>query len=145
MFSQESNRACANGLRNQLVLLDMMEKDLVPGEEFKPKDTILETLAETEHLRWNAWHLMRGIRPWPLEDITDEDLQRLRKKSNDIANRLRNASIVDYAMLPKVDERLGHGLNHFQDNDRNLIKNMGMILCDDEPFVGENPLKKPKQ
>ena len=140
MFTQESNRACADGLNNLLRLMNN-GKDLEPETDtaalldrtqtIRKAGDIQETLAETEHLRWNAFHLMRGIRPWPLWAIPESGAHNGKgeRKAKDIESRLRHAAITDYSVLPEVDKRFGKG--DLQGNDKNLIEKMETILCDD--------------
>lgn len=128
MFERESNRSCASGLGNLLRLAGMEEKDfsaeawacLIDGP-------LLETLAGTEHLRWCAFHLMRGIRAWPLAEITDDDVERLHKP-NDIKARLRHAALVDYKDLPAVDRRFGRDGDCLLQNNRMVVLNIGKVL-----------------
>ena len=143
MFTQESNRACADGLYNLLRLMNNGRefdrrkemKALLDRTRFlrdkNDKDNKLEILAETEHLRWNAFHLMRGIRPWPLWAIPESGAHNGKgeRKAKDIEARLRHAAITDYSVLPEVDKRFGKG--DLQGNDKNLIEKMETILCDD--------------
>lgn len=142
MFSQESNRASADGLYNLLRLMnngkDFDRKKalgslLAKTRELRENKVILETLSETEHLRWNAFHLMRGIRPWPLGELPLSDARngKGKRKPNDIDSRLRHGAITDYSLLPEVDKRFGRGPDILQDNDRKLIGKMETILCDD--------------
>jgi len=133
MFDQESNRSTADRLRSQLTLLGMTESALDPRGGFDPGKDRMEVLAATGHLHWNAFQLTHGIRPWPRADITDDDVRRLHRRANDIEEHLRHAAIVAYAELPDIDRRLDNDPNHFQDNERNFIRKMGMVLCDEEP------------
>ena len=145
MFTQESNRACADGLNNLLRLMN-------DGKVFDPEtdtkvlldrtkdlrrrpdgDPLLETLAETEHLRWNAFNLMHGIRPWPLSEIPETGARNGKEegKPNDIDSRLRHGGIADYSVLPEVDKRFDRKPNILQNNDRILIRKMETILLDE--------------
>ncbi len=111
-FNQESSLASAAGQRNLLNLLGFeLKTDGLSDEggklvSFKEVADALcknvELLAEMEHLRWNAFHLLRGIncwnlrRPIPLHRVTVI-------KANQIEIFKRHASICDFASLPGID------------------------------------------
>ena len=122
MFYQESSRSTADGYHNQLTLLGLTEDKLDPTTEFEPEDAQMEALAETGHLHWNAFQLMHGIRPWPLEG-------KVNHKANDIKDHLRHATIVDYDKLPEVGELVEQEDKDFQENERELVRNIGKVLC----------------
>ena len=132
-FDQLSSRAAAEGQRNLLLLrkLDYQESvdvDLfrevsygdvdapMADESFKSKDSVLRTLSIDEHLRWNAFHLMMGYRPWNIldrESDQDPDARndipepRPKKiKANQLATIGKHADIVDFDRLPDVDIQL---------------------------------------
>ena len=129
-FNQLSSRAAAEGQRNLLLLrgLDYRENvesegrggspEVVPPEEvdapltddsFNEKQSVLKTLAINEHLRWNAFHLMMGFRPWNVigrEDDARGDIpeQLLKEnKANQLATIGKHADIIEFEKLPEVD------------------------------------------
>ena len=143
--SSVSSIASAKGFRNIILLLtdlstaeaarfvpapdDARWKSLetIPktddGAKSAPKElwTLLETVAETEHLRWNAFHFMRGVRTWPIEEVTDAEAGTHRAK--DIKNRARHAALVPYIELPAVNRRFGlEGEKTMEYNDRKIIE-----------------------
>ncbi len=63
-FDRESSRASAMGFKNLLRLsgCQPLQKD---------DKTIFATLCEAEHLRWMAFHYVRGIRTWDPEKDTE--------------------------------------------------------------------------
>lgn len=114
-FAKESSRAAYMSLQNLRKLCDAR----YCGEN-------LEVLAETEHLRWMAFLMMRGICPWrPSRD----DIERLRESGekvspNAIDTLYAHAALVEYAELPQVDRLFG--LAHpLQENDRNFVRALG--------------------
>ena len=130
-FDQLSSRAAAEGQRNILLLLgldycrqgkavdptavqdEIKEKITALGDENSP---VLRTLAINEHLRWNAFHLMMGYRPWNVLDRkegqdpdarTDLPLPWPQKiKANQLATIGKHADIVPFDKLPDVDMKL---------------------------------------
>ncbi len=128
-FDQLSSRAAAEGQRNILLLLGLDYG--TPGKADGTQDAIreklaalkatggplLETLATNEHLRWNAFHLMMGYRPWNVLDRkdgqdpdarTDLPVQKRqgRIKANQLATIGKHADIVPFDKLPDVDMKL---------------------------------------
>ena len=123
-FDQLSSRAAAEGQRNILLLLGLdYGTRKVPADTqdeiqrrlsaLKEKDSpILKTLAVNEHLRWNAFHLMMGYRPWIILDRSDDarndipEDQRKKIRANQLATIGKHADIVPFDQLPKVDMKL---------------------------------------
>lgn len=123
-FNRKSNIASAKGFRNIILL----QEDCTVSEADKRKPAevsgkLLETLAETEHLRWNAFHFMQGIRTWypKKADLSPNS------RPNDILNHERHAALVDYDRLPDVDELFGKDRENLKNFDRNIIKNIRSI------------------
>ena len=65
IFEQDSNRAVASHLSNMEKLAGSSEAltQMVQNRE------TMELLAEIEHKRWNAFHYMRCIGCWPIEEV----------------------------------------------------------------------------
>ena len=90
-------------------------------EDVKENSKLLDVYAETEHLRWNAFHFVRGIHKWDISNIEGKI-----SKANDIKYRLRHAALVDFNQLPLIDEKIEQKekdgkKSNLQDNDRNII------------------------
>ncbi len=105
-FNQESSRASAYGQRNILKLLGFELTshigEAVSAEEISRHiEKRLLVLAENEHMRWNAFHLLRGIHPWDLSNPPLETVPK--KKCNQIDYCNRHAAIVDFSKLPEID------------------------------------------
>ncbi len=134
MPTRESNRSAASGVRN-LLLLAGVSVDEFPAAnwaEFIAVNNRKETLAVDEHLRWNAFQLMRGIRKWPLEEMTTEAMAENSYRANACQRRRRHAAVTDFDKLPAVAVRLGMPENTLQDYDRKTIANIAKI------FGGQN-------
>ena len=69
-FNRESSRASAMGMKN-LLRLSAVEKTILSEEEWKSmlkgNSNLLKNLCDAEHLRWIAFHYVRGIRAWDPE------------------------------------------------------------------------------
>ncbi len=132
-FDQLSSRAAAEGQRNLLLLRNLDYLANVEGclfrkmsfddvdapmtnESFARKDSVLRTLSVDEHLRWNAFHLMMGYRPWHILDRRPDqdpdarnDIPEPRQKkikANQLATIGKHADIVEFDALPDVDIQL---------------------------------------
>ena len=91
--------------------------DLVNGDSVEKK-LLLRTLAINEHLRWNAFHLMLGYRPWnildrsddPLHDLPEEirkkQIEQKKVKANQLGTIGRHADIIEFERLPDVDMKI---------------------------------------
>ena len=79
---------------------------------------------ECEHLRWNAFLFMRGVRKWDISGV--EKI----KKANDIAAHNRHAALVPFAELPDIDKK-SIAESNLQENDK---KNIQLII----PVFGRN-------
>ena len=142
VFNQMSSRASAEGHRNLLALLgyeavsagDLRPEAELPGALFEGKSALVENLAETEHLRWCAFHVTRGFRCWDVlgSGLNVLDVDEIRKqnreglvRANQLAYAGRHADLVPYNRLPDVDLKLARL------NDEACAKKR-------EDFIGEN-------
>jgi hypothetical protein len=112
-FDRESSRASFFGLRKLLRLMgyEVDEQSMVMQYgRSELTDEKLETLAETEHMRWMAFHFVRGVKVWNPEaaplpaknpDGTQPEVKANRRKDINA-----HAALVGFAELPKVDDWL---------------------------------------
>ena len=162
-FDKESSRAAVAGMRRLVRLLgfdadetasatgsarsaglDGFERELRQAE-YDP--TKMRRLAQTEHLRWNAFHLMRSIRPWMPEGVdlataavrlhsARPDPKEQIVKENDRRAHARHAALVRFGDLPKVADRFrsanaaaGHVYETMVDRtDENFVRDLPEIL-----------------
>lgn len=113
-FSKESSRAAYMSLQNLKSLCDA---------RFRLAN--METLAESEHLRWMAFLLVRGIRPWrpSRDDVTRMKESGKPASPNAIDTLCAHAALVEYAELPAVDRLFGLK-RPLQENDRNFVREL---------------------
>ena len=158
-FDQLSSRAAAEGQRNLLLLrgldyrvnvrrlfTEITYADVdapMTDDSFKDKDSLLRTLSIDEHLRWNAFHIMMGYRPWY---VLDEDRKRVglsgavrddipeprpkKIKANQLATIGKHADIVPFDALPDVDMRL---------KEWNAGKTLAELKMERKDFEGLTP------
>ena len=150
LFDQLSSRASAEGQRNLLRLLgwecvrNHSGRRIVPNDEVdrvvRDEKGVLLTLAKTEHLRWNAFHLMMGYRPWDVFKDGDarHDLPSMPEKfrANQLAVIGKHADIVPFDELPRVDKRiaewngdLGHVVDDFVGLKDGSSQAWDMVFC----------------
>jgi hypothetical protein len=145
-FLQESNRATADFIPAMLKLAKREDKDTIDKNTLTENDSLAEVLAQTEHLRWIAFHAAMGYLPVELEEIyrrfekytgernSREHLDYCRRDSK---ARL-HACLVPWDELDKVSEvykELAHRVGiskeqkrDFKENDRDIIKNIPLFL-----------------
>lgn len=131
-FDQLSSRASAEGQRNMLMLLGwsyrakgrsaaggkagdvgtrVLSAEDIAGRLREGSD-LLRTLAIDEHLRWNAFHIMMGYRPWNVLDMSHDARNDMpvpwpsRFKANQLRAIGKHADIVPFEKLPDVDMQL---------------------------------------
>jgi hypothetical protein len=142
-FKQESNRASADFIPAMLKLASI-ERDKVPeeGPLVKDNDPLAEILAQTEHLRWNAFHAAMGYRPISIKEMNrrfdeyqgDGD-DRLEFARRDSKARLQ-VCLVHWDELDKVSEAYRElerrdgkkPKKDFKENDHDIIRNIPTIL-----------------
>jgi hypothetical protein len=124
MFEREKARSCASGMNNLLLLTGMDETtfDPVKWNALISDEKLLNALAETEHMRWCAFLMMRGIRKWPLSEVGVDA-----RKPNDIKH-MRHAALTDFRNLPDVDRRFNRDPDYLQNNNRKLVQSVPDVI-----------------
>ena len=99
-FNRESSRASFFFQRNLLRLMGYaVEKTSTDVCSFSDdRIRFLSTLAQVEHLRWTAWHLVRSIRQLP------EDLKGKFIAANQIESRNAHGDLIDFWVLPQEEQ-----------------------------------------
>jgi len=145
-FLQESNRATADFIPAMLKLAKLNEKDAINKKALTDDIFLSEILAQTEHLRWMAFHAAMGYLP-----ISPEEMRKRFKKytgeinsgeclnfsRRDLKSRL-HACLAPWYKLDKVSEvykELAHRAGNskerkrdFKENDRKIIKDIPEFL-----------------
>jgi hypothetical protein len=100
-FEQESNRATADFIPAMLELADLT-RDKVPqeGPLVKNKDTLVNVLAQTEHLRWNAFHAAMGWNSIGIEEMR----QRFNSTSSKEPTARLHVCLVSWDKLDEISE-----------------------------------------
>ena len=101
-FNRESSRASFFFQRNMLRLLGYrMDESMSDTTEFNPADVAshLDILARIEHLRWMAWHFVRGIKPF------SNDMVGMYPKANQIETRNAHGDLIDFDKLPNPEKK----------------------------------------
>lgn len=87
--------------------------ELMEDELERLRNAVVERddeIAEDEHLRWMAFHFVRGVNCWnlnrhPINKVKDQ-YRGLKIKANQTDVFNAHAALVDFAELPKVDREL---------------------------------------
>jgi len=142
-FFQESNRASADFIPTMLKLAGCNEKEAMEKKTLTDDKSLAEILAQTEHLRWNAFHAAMGYRPISIKEMNrrfneckDKDAGiRLDFARRDSKARLQ-VCLVSWDELGKINEayweleRLAdrEPERNFKENDRSIIRNIPKFL-----------------
>jgi hypothetical protein len=125
-FEQESNRAVADFIPAMLKLAGI-KRDEVPkeGPLVRNNATLAEVLAQTEHLRWNAFHVAMGWKPVSMEEMRQSfDYT----GSKEPTARL-HVCLVSWDKLDKISEEYKED---FKKYDREIIENIPLFLREAE-------------
>jgi len=140
-FLQESNRASADFIPAMLKLANLNEKDAIDKKTLANDNSLVEILAQTEHLRWNAFHAAMGYSPITIEEMNRRfkeysgEGKRLDYARRDTKARLQ-VCLVSWDELDKISEafreleRLAgkEPKRDFKENDRDVIRDIPEIL-----------------
>ena len=121
-FGQESNRATADFISTMLKLSGI-KRDEVPeeGPLVKNKDSLVEILAQTEHLRWNAFHVAMGWKPVSIEEMR----QRFNTTSTRVPTARLHVCLVSWDKLDEISEAYKED---FKKYDQEIIENIPLFL-----------------
>jgi hypothetical protein len=144
-FSQESNRASADFIPAMLKLANCNEKDAAEKDNLTEDGTNAEILAQTEHLRWMAFHAAMGYSPINIEHMRQRfNRVSICNESNPLTYCRKDATARLHVCLAPWDEldkismvyselarRSGNSEEEkrdFKENDRDVIKNIPKFL-----------------
>jgi hypothetical protein len=143
---QESNRASADFIPAMLALAGLSGEAAGKQQTLANEPDLAETLAKTEHLRWNAFHAAMGFRPMGLEEMrrrfekydgernTRDHLDFCRRDSKE---RLQvclatwdelDAITGAYRELARKADNAKEQTRDFKDNDRYIIESIPKFL-----------------
>jgi len=145
-ISQESNRASADFIPAILNLAQINENEVIEKNSLTNDDSLAEVLAQTEHLRWIAFHVAMGYRPLSEEEMNKRfekytgvknSEARLGFCRKDATSRL-HVCLATWDELDKIKEayqKLAYRTDSikeqnrdFKDNDREIIMNIPKFL-----------------
>ncbi|MDR1148445.1 MAG: hypothetical protein LBK66_07420 [Spirochaetaceae bacterium] len=143
---QESNRASADFIPAMLRLAGLSGETARKQQALTNDPDLAETLAKTEHLRWNAFHAAMGFRPISIEEMrqrfekydgeknTRAHLDFCRRDSKErlqvclvIWDELDEITQVYRELARKVDN-VDEMNRDFKKNDRSIIKSIPNFL-----------------
>lgn len=109
-------------------------------QSWDPQGELLENLAKTEHLRWNAFHYAMGFRPMTEEELTARIGQYQAEKRRDPQTKFRitrdmdrrcHACIIPWEELDDYSARenaITGGSRDYKENDRVNVRSVANIL-----------------
>ncbi|MCL2510432.1 MAG: hypothetical protein FWF09_00085 [Bacteroidales bacterium] len=125
LFNKDSSRAVGTNIEN---LRKIAGKDVAALNEAE-----LNIIAENEHLRWNAFHFVNGIRKWDLNEINTENAKL--KDKND--NLLRHGCLVSFSELDMVSAKVNEiraqkgtiqEKADYAETDRRIVRHIPLFL-----------------
>ena len=146
-FSKESNRASADFMPAILKIAGIDEITEISKEIFAEFiSTHLEFLAQTEHLRWNAFHVAMGWYPRSIEEMRrcfadTKDLELCRKNFT----TKQHVCLTTWDGLDEVStaySQMAQEEFDFKEYDRSIIRSIPAYLYDLRAVVKPNALKK---
>ncbi|MCL1987073.1 MAG: hypothetical protein FWG64_03770 [Firmicutes bacterium] len=137
-FKQESNRASTDFISAMLYLVDpKLNAEEAAKMQAIAEGDLEETLSETEHIRWNAFHVAMGYRLMNIDEMRQrfEKTKNPKKASQDEQAKL-HVCLVSWYELDAVSEaykKLQSLANEepthdYKNNDRDIIKYIPEIL-----------------
>lgn len=107
-------------------------------ENWNPEGELLENLAASEHLRWNAFHYCMGFRPMTEEEYqqrADAYPDEIKKDASyritkDVDKRI-HACLIPWEALDAYSAKenaVTGGHRDYAENDRNNVRNLGKLL-----------------
>jgi len=122
LFEQESNRAVADFIPAMLKLAGIA-KDKVPeeGPLVRNNDSLVNVLAQTEHLRWNAFHVAKGWQSISIEEMR----QRFGGTSTKEPTARLHVCLVSWDDLEELSEAYKE---NFKKYDSKIIENIPLFL-----------------
>jgi hypothetical protein len=145
-FYQESNRAAADFIPAMLALANIEGEDAMNTDTLTKDQTLAEMLAQTEKLRWNAFHAAMGYHAMSIKEMQDRfdifDGERNSRQHLDFSRRDSTAQLhVCLASWDELDEiseayrelarRAGNAKEEkrdFKDNDRDIVSSIPKFL-----------------
>ncbi len=132
-FLKESNRSLIDNIPIKLALLKLSKNEVI--SQFNDKDGFLDyikdinndglkTLSEMEHLRWNAFHYVRGWIKLPIEEVKQRKSKGIKPYQKDIFAK-KHGCLVSFEELNALDEILD---TKYQTYDENNVLNIPEIL-----------------
>jgi hypothetical protein len=109
LFNKDSSRAVVANVKNICTIAGKFDIGKLGAEK-------LNILAENEHLRWNAFHLVNGIRSWKMEDIPETNMNaKHRDKHN---NLLKHGCLVDFQILNEVTVKINQNIKVYNEENK---------------------------
>ena len=125
IFDQDSSRAVAMNIDNILRIagnIDRLRKML-------DEPLYIERLSELEHKRWNAFHYMRGIGSWKIDEVQEarDRNGKVKAKGKLFFNGalVRHICLVGYEKLDAATRRvniLGNTSEDYKASDKRIIR-----------------------
>jgi len=137
LFNKDSNRAVGANIENI--------KRIAGKSILELNDKELNIIAENEHLRWNAFHFVNGIRKLNLNEIETENAKQFGLNNN----LLKHGCLVPFSDLHKVSEKVNkireqngtmnkRGKADYIEADRRIVQHIPLFFKEIEQLKNRN-------
>ncbi len=122
IFNKNSSRAVAMNIENIYKIIGKNWNVLSDKDK-------LEILAENEHLRWNAFHFVNGIRKWDSNQITTGNA----KLRDNMGNLLKHGCLVPFSELQAISDKVNSIRDNtepkedYQETDRRIVRHFQLF------------------
>ncbi len=143
-FSKMSSRASADFLPAFLKIAGTSREEVLSGE-WKPDRELQQTLGETEHLRWNAFHFSMGYEPMSREEFEENARIWTRCRDEGVPSPVRinknqqartHACLVSWDELDELSARdnaiTGRGVDYKQLDINNVLALPAVLRADEK-------------
>lgn len=137
-FDRMSSRAAADFYDALLYCAGMTQEEAL--NNWNPQGILLENLAASEHLRWNAFHYCMGFRPMTEQEFNERSAEYHSEKSKDPNTKYRITKDMDKrihaCMIPweELDDysakenAVTGGSQDYAENDRKNVRDLNKVL-----------------
>lgn len=120
IFFQNSNRGVAMNINNtfRLIGVDAADMSSLSKEQLETKiEEKIDILAENEHLRWNAFHYVSGVRRWSVSEMPENETES--KKKDKYGNISKHACLLPFRELKSVSDYINPNREQYN-KEKNL-------------------------
>lgn len=102
----------------RLIGVDAADMSSLSKEQLETKiEEKIDILAENEHLRWNAFHYVSGVRRWSVSEMPENETES--KKKDKYGNISKHACLLPFRELKSVSDYINPNREQYN-KEKNL-------------------------